>query len=97
MTMLDPNTPGYERWMAAARAIDPERWASSSSPEMREPWILEARQKELDDAERVSLSRAAVGGFDPLIPGVIPPVVCKPGVPCDGMGQPEVKVHTFYR
>jgi hypothetical protein len=96
MTMLDPNTPGYERWIAAARAIDSDRWAAAS-PEMREPWILEARQKEFDDAERVSPSRAAAGGFDPLIPGVIPPVVGKPGVSCDGMGQPEVKVHTFYR
>jgi len=25
MTLLDPNTPGYERWCEAARAVDAKR------------------------------------------------------------------------
>ena|ERR1700722_17896246 len=33
-------------------------------------------------------SGAAAGEFDPLTPGVIPPVKGEPGIPSDGMGRP---------
>ena len=86
--MIEPTTPGYARWCEAARSANPVRW-DAATPEEREPWIAEARQKELDDAKRVSPTRAAAGKFDPLKPGVNPPVVGAPGVPSDGMGRPK--------
>jgi len=48
--VLDPNDPGYKQWCKAARDADPARW-DAATLEMREPWIVQARQKELDDAK----------------------------------------------
>jgi hypothetical protein len=51
--MIAQKTPGYDRWCAAARRAHPE-W-DTATPETREPWIVQARQKENDaDAARVS-------------------------------------------
>jgi hypothetical protein len=71
--LLDPNTPGYDRWCEAAKRAH-AGW-NTTSPESREPWIVEARQKEIDsEAARAARAHCAAGGFDPLKPGVIPPV-----------------------
>jgi hypothetical protein len=52
--MLDPKTPGYDRWCEAAQRAHPDSWAMATR-ETREPWIVQARQKELDgEAARVS-------------------------------------------
>jgi hypothetical protein len=37
-----------------------------ATQETREPWIVQARQNEIDaEAARVARTRAAAGGFDP--------------------------------
>ncbi len=71
--LMDPNTPGYDRWCEAAKRAHAD-W-NTTSPESREPWIVEARQKEIDsDAARTVRTRCAARGFDPLKPDVSPTV-----------------------
>ena len=71
--LLDPKAPGYDRWCEAAKRAHSD-W-NTASPESREPWIVEARQKEMDsDAARTARAGCAAGGFDPVKPGVIAPV-----------------------
>jgi hypothetical protein len=55
--VIDPHTPGYDRWCEAAKRAHPADWGMAA-PETREPWIAQARQKELDsEAARVSEHR----------------------------------------
>ena len=51
--MIDPKTPGYDRWCEAARRAHLDSW-NTATPETREPWIVEARDKEIDHTRRVS-------------------------------------------
>jgi hypothetical protein len=52
--VINPKTPGYDRWCESARRAHPDHW-NDSTPEIRETWIVQARQKELDnDAARLS-------------------------------------------
>ena len=54
LMVIDPKTPGYDRWCEAAQRAHPHDW-SMSTQEQREPWIAQARQKELDsETARVS-------------------------------------------
>ena len=56
--MIDPKTPSYDRWCEAARRAHPDTWQTATA-ETREPWIVQARQKEIDnDAARAALARA---------------------------------------
>jgi len=52
--VIDPLTPGYDRWCEAAKRTHAADW-SLATPETREPWIAEARQKEIaSEAARVA-------------------------------------------
>jgi hypothetical protein len=87
--LIDANTQGYDRWCEAAQRAHPAEW-SSATQETREPWIVEARQKEIDAEEaRVSRTRGSAAKFDKMKPGINPPVVGEPGVPADGLGRPK--------
>jgi hypothetical protein len=88
--LIDQKTKGYDRWCEAAKRAHLTEW-DTAKPETREPWIIQARQKEEDDEARRAANRSAAGGLDKLKPGVNPPVVGKPAVPADGLGRPRLK------
>jgi len=88
--LIDATAEGYERWCEAARRAHPAEW-SAATQETREPWIVEAQQKEIDAAApRVSRTRGSAAKFDKLTPGVNPPVMGAPAAPADGLGRPKV-------
>jgi hypothetical protein len=87
--VIDPKTPGYDRWCETARRAHSDGW-NFATPETREPWIVEARQKEIDaDKARGSHNRAVAGGPDSLKPGVNLRIVEGPGVLSGGFARPK--------